>query len=235
MAQAKATAKAASFVSYCRVSTVRQGKSGLGLESQRAAILSHIGSAKIAGEFVEVESGKGGVDRPQLTAALAACKLRGATLVIAKLDRLSRNVAFIAALMDSGVDFVACDFPSANRLTLHIMAAVAENERAMISVRTIAALAIAKKRGVILGNPAMLRGEMAGTAKAARKARACNVAKSVIKAQEYAALIERARASGVTTLAGIASFLTADHIPTSRGGTIWQAEQVRRVLLKLAA
>ena len=129
------------FVSYYRVSTAQQGASGLGLEAQREAVSRHVAGAQgvIVAEFQEVESGKKN-DRPQIAAALAACRLRHATLVIAKLDRLARNVHFISSLMELGVDFVACDNPHATRLTIHILAAVAEHEREMISQRTIAAL-----------------------------------------------------------------------------------------------
>jgi DNA invertase Pin-like site-specific DNA recombinase len=144
------------FISYLRVSTDKQGERGYGLDAQRKAVSDYLngGSWQLLEEFVEVESGKRS-DRPQLAAALAACKKHRARLVIAKLDRLSRNVAFIATLMDGKVEFVCCDFPSANRLTLHILAAVAEHEREMISARTSAGLAAAKAKGVKLGNPAL--------------------------------------------------------------------------------
>ena len=141
------------FIAYYRVSTDRQGASGLGLEAQRAAVLRHIGTAQLGAEYTEVESGKKHTNRPQLLAALQECRRKKATLVIAKLDRLGRNVAFISALMDSGVDFVCCDNPHANRLMLHMLAAFAEHEREQISQRTKAALAAAKARGVKLGNP----------------------------------------------------------------------------------
>src|SRR6516162_418624 len=142
------------FVSYLRVSTVRQGKSGLGLEAQRKAVRDYLdgGNWQLVQEFVEVESGRHS-ERPQLAAALAACKKHKARLVIAKLDRLSRNLAFIATLMESGVEFIAADMPFANKLTIHILAAVAEHEREAISERTKAALAAAKARGTRLGNP----------------------------------------------------------------------------------
>ena len=121
-------------VAYYRVSTDHQGKSGLGLEAQREAVQSYLngGSWRLAAEVTEVESGKRN-DRPELDRALGLCRLYGATLVVAKLDRLARNVAFISKLMESGVDFVAVDFPQANRLTVHILAAVAEHEAEMIS------------------------------------------------------------------------------------------------------
>lgn len=150
------------YISYLRVSTDRQGRSGLGLEAQRQAITDYLngGHWELLKEFIEVESGKDS-DRPQLKASMVACKRTGATLLIAKLDRLSRNVAFIANLMDSGVEFVACDFPTANRLTIHILAAMAEHEREMISKRTKEALKAAKARGVVLGNPKNLDRESA--------------------------------------------------------------------------
>ena len=142
------------FIAYFRVSTDRQGKSGLGLDAQREAVLNYLngGSWSLAQEFVEVESGKHS-ERPQLAAALAACKKHRAKLVIAKLDRLSRNLAFVATLMDSGVEFVAVDNPHANKLTVHILAAVAQHEREMIAQRTREPLQAAKARGTRLGNP----------------------------------------------------------------------------------
>ena len=143
----------ADCIAYYRVSTDRQGASGLGLAAQRAAVARFIGTGQLIAEYTEIESGKKHVNRPQLLAALADCRKRRAVLLIARLDRLARNVAFIANLMESGVDFVAVDMPSANRLTIHILAAVAEHEREMISTRTKAALAEAKRRGTKLGNP----------------------------------------------------------------------------------
>jgi DNA invertase Pin-like site-specific DNA recombinase len=161
------------FVAYYRVSTDKQGRSGLGLEAQREAVRPYLngGNWTLADEVTEIESGKRN-DRPELDRALGLCRLYGATLVVAKLDRLARNVAFISKLMESGVEFVAVDFPQANRLT--ILAAVAEHEMAMISQRTKAALAAAKARGVQLGNPANLRNKIDGSARgnAAKAARA---------------------------------------------------------------
>src|SRR6266576_3348268 len=124
--------------------------SGLGLEAQRQAVQTHLNGVKPVSEFTEVESGRR-TDRPKLTEALAACRVHKATLVIAKLDRLARNVAFVSNLMDAGVEFEAVDFPTANRLTIHILAAVAEHEARMISERTRAALGAAKERGRSLG------------------------------------------------------------------------------------
>src|SRR5215471_8708438 len=142
------------FGAYFRVSTDRQGKSGLGLEAQRKSVLDYLDGGRwdLVGEFTEIESGKHN-DRPELEKVLAACKNQKAKLVIAKLDRLSRNLAFIATLMDSGLEFIAVDNPHANKLTIHILAAVDQHEREIISARTSAALKAAKARGKRLGNP----------------------------------------------------------------------------------
>ncbi len=152
------------YVTYYRVSTQRQGVSGLGLDAQRATVEQYLlGSAKtVVAEFVEVETGKGAnalEKRPQLRLALEACRKSGAVLLIAKLDRLARNVHFVSGLMESRVKFVACDMPEANDLTIHLMAAFAEYEAKRISERTKEALAAAKARGVVLGatGPANLR------------------------------------------------------------------------------
>src|SRR5260370_32291426 len=139
----------AKFISYYRVSTARQGRSGLGLEAQQhdAKQLIESSNGREIKSYTDVETGKI-ADRPQLREALVHARRSGATLVIAKLDRLSRNVAFLSALMDSGVPFICCDNPHAPRLTLHILAAIAEHEAKMISQRTKDALAAAKRRGV---------------------------------------------------------------------------------------
>ncbi len=140
------------FVSYLRVSTDKQGRSGLGIEAQREAVarFSNGGTWVQLAELVETESGKN-ADRPQLREAIAQCRQTGATLLIAKLDRLARNVAFISALMEQGVPFVACDMPTATPFMLHVYAAMAEEEARAISLRTKVALAAAKARGVKLG------------------------------------------------------------------------------------
>src|SRR5918994_831 len=153
------------YVSYLRVSTDRQGRSGLGLEAQRKAVEDFLngGRWQLLSEFVEVESGKR-EDRPKLAEALALCRLHGATLVIAKLDRLSRDAHFLLGLQKAGVRFVAADMPEANEMVVGIMAVVAQAERRMISERTKAALAAAKARGQRLGTPGNLRNEEVGRA-----------------------------------------------------------------------
>ncbi len=215
------------FVSYLRVSTERQGASGLGLEAQREAVAGYLngGSWTLIAEVVEVESGKRS-DRPKLAEAIRLCRLHGATLVVAKLDRLARNVAFVSALMESGVDFVAVDFPQANRLTIHIIAAVAEHEAAMISQRTKAALQAAKARGKKLGGN---RGSIIDDA-AREASQASRKAKARARAADLMPVIEEIRECGVTSLNGIADALTSKGIPTARGGTAWSAVQVSRVL-----
>jgi DNA invertase Pin-like site-specific DNA recombinase len=216
------TAHRGKFIAYYRVSTDKQGKSGLGLDAQRKAVLDFLngGSWELVQEFVEVESGKHS-DRQELTAALAACRKQKAKLVIAKLDRLSRNLAFVATLMESGVEFVAVDNPHANKLTIHILAAVAQHEREMISERTKAALAAAKARGTVLGNPrladAAKRGRIAGKANARR------FAANVLP------IIEEIERSGVTSHNAIAGKLNERNVATARGGK-WTHVQVAAVL-----
>jgi DNA invertase Pin-like site-specific DNA recombinase len=160
------------FVTYFRVSTQRQGQSGLGLEAQKETVASYLRGVdgEVISEFQEVETGKGAnalAKRPQLAAALALCKKTGARLLVPKLDRLARNVNFISGLMESKVRFVACDLPEANELTLHVMAAFAQHEAQRISERTRDALAAAKARGIQLGNPANLRSNVEQRQKAA--------------------------------------------------------------------
>lgn len=217
------------YICYYRVSTARQGKSGLGLDAQRHAVLSHLNGANPLSEFVEVESGRKN-DRPQLAAALSGCRLHRATLVIAKLDRLARNVAFVSNLMEAGVEFQAVDFPTANRLTIHILSAVAENEAKMISDRTRAALAAAKERGTVLGG---FRGR-AGTCADLAKARAVRAAKADSRAIDLAPTIEQLRSGGVHSLRSIANGLNACGISAPRGGS-WSAAQVQRVLHRMPA
>jgi DNA invertase Pin-like site-specific DNA recombinase len=219
------------FVSYLRVSTARQGVSGLGLEAQREAVASYLngGKWKLVREVVEVESGKRN-DRPAIAEALRLCRLHRATLIIAKLDRLARNVHFISSLMEAGVEFTAVDFPQANRLTVHILAAVAEHEAAMISARTKAALGAAKARGVVLGGR---RGSVDRMARIGRKGNAASArARSQAAAKRNADLlpvIEEIRVAGSDTPQQIAEALNERGITAARGGA-WSAVQVRRVL-----
>jgi DNA invertase Pin-like site-specific DNA recombinase len=170
------------------------------------------GNWTLLSEFTEVESGKR-VDRPKLAAALAACRIHGAKLVIAKLDRLARNVAFISVLMESGVEFEAVDFPQANRLTIHILAAVAEHEAKAISERTKAALAAAKARGTKLGG---FRGR-AGTAADCAVARRTRSAKAAARAADLAPTVADIRAAGAASLRAIAAGLNEQRIPAPRG------------------
>jgi DNA invertase Pin-like site-specific DNA recombinase len=211
------------FVSYLRVSTDRQGRSGLGLEAQREAVTGYLngGRWELIAEFVEHETGKGSnalAKRPQLRAALALAKKQRATLVIAKLDRLSRNMAFTATLMDAGVDFVAVDNPHASRLTLHILAAVAEHEREMIAERTKAALAASKARGTVLGAHGKVLAEQ-------RKAEAVD---------RLAPVTDRLRALKAEglTMRAIAQRLNAEGVVSPAGGT-WQSGNVHRALARL--
>jgi DNA invertase Pin-like site-specific DNA recombinase len=210
------------YVAYYRVSTQKQGTSGLGLDAQRQAVASYIAPGPPAAEYTEVESGKRHTNRPQLQAALADCKRRRATLVIAKLDRLARNVHFISGLLEAGVDFIATDMPQANRLTIHIMAAMAEHEREMISSRTKAALQQAKLRGVVLGNPNLHIARIAAAA-----ALRTHAAPAVVS------LMRDAKATGCT-LREIAAKLNGLGLLTSRG-SLWHPATVRTELGRIAA
>lgn len=210
------------FIAYIRVSTDRQAASGLGLEAQRSAIEQYAvqQGREIAAVYVEAESGKLR-DRPQLNAALAHCRKAKATLLIAKLDRLARNVAFVSSLMEAGVEFIAVDAPFANRLMIHVLSAVAEFEREQISERTKAALAAAKARGVKLGaNGAVLAAQ--------RREEADRFAESI---RPY---VENARSSGCTSLRDYAAHLTQQGAPTPTGGN-WHASSIRNLLGRLDA
>lgn len=217
----------ADFVAYYRVSTQRQGATGLGLGAQRTAVQAFVRGVRgqIVGQLEEIESGSSNT-RPKLNEAIQLAKTKRATLVIAKLDRLSRNVHFISQLMESGVEFVAADLPHANRLTIHIIAAVAEYEREMIGKRTKAALLSAKARGVRLGNPNSASQALA----AGRAARA--------KADAFARVLEprimSLRTTGITSLVGIAAALNTLGVKTQQGRS-WTPTGVSNILRRLAS
>jgi DNA invertase Pin-like site-specific DNA recombinase len=213
------------YISYYRVSTQKQGKSGLGLDAQREAVCRFVAiSDSICEEYVEIESGRNS-DRPQLKAAIERCRLTGATLLIAKVDRLSRRVSFLATLMDGDVPFVAADNPHATRFTLHILAAVAEHEAEAISARTKAALAAAKARGKKLGG---WRGRHLSAAERARGT-AIRVRKAKARAMQIVPVLNELRAAGQVTLRDLADGLNGRGIRAARGGR-WAASQVRCVL-----
>ncbi len=214
------------YIAYYRVSTAAQGRSGLGLEAQQAAVTAYLQGRDhdLAGQFIEVESGRNS-ERPRLGEALALARKLKATLVIAKLDRLARSVSFIANLMDAGVEFVACDMPAANRLTLHIMAAVGEAEARMISERTVAALAAAKARGVRLGNPTNLP-----------DAQAAGHETLVKQADEHAAkvvgTIKEIVRAGTVSVHKIADKMNERGVPTRRGGA-WSGTSVSNMIKRV--
>lgn len=225
------------FVSYLRVSTDRQGASGLGLDAQREAVRTYLngGDWHIIAEFVEVESGRKS-DRPVLAQALAAARLHRVPLVVAKVDRLTRSLAFLTRLIEAGVDVRFCDLPKiegpAGRFMLQQMASVAELEAGMISKRTKDALASAKRNGRALGG---LRQGQALTDDMRAAGRAARSEKAKGRAADLAPVIDELRKAGVTSLSGIAKALTDRKIPTARGGEIWAEVQVARVLAKIAA
>jgi DNA invertase Pin-like site-specific DNA recombinase len=210
------------YVSYLRVSTDKQGVTGLGIAAQRKAVEDFLngGAWTLAEEFVEEESGRNS-DRPELAKAIALCKKLKARLVIARLDRLARNVAFVSNLMERKIDFVACDMPNATPFMLHIYAAVAEEEARAISKRTKAAMAAAKARGKKMGGPKIHEARIMGNA-ANRKA-----------ADRFAAnikpIVAEIRSSGATSLRKIAAALQARGVPTARNGQ-WSAMQVSAIM-----
>lgn len=206
------------YIAYYRVSTTRQGESGLGLEAQQKAVAAYLngGNWQIIEEYTEIESGKRN-NRPTLAAAIVACKKHKATLIIAKLDRLARNVHFISGLMEAGIEFVAVDNPNANKLMLHMLAAFAEHEREMISKRTKEALAAAKERGVKLGRH--------GAEVLSKRNREASLAYYA----EIAPKIRELQASGHHTTRALCDALNASAIPTMRGIGKWHIPQVHKV------
>jgi Resolvase, N terminal domain len=235
----------ARFVSYIRVST---GKQAIGPEAQREAVSRHVAAAGglLVAEFCEVETGTNKRRRPEMAAALAACRLRRATLIIAKLDRLARNVYFVSGLMESGVNFVACDNPHATPLTIHILAAVAEDEAKRIAQRTRDALAIIRRtiategswvsrrsgnRITRLGNPRL----QPGSARLAHFARQARTKLADAYAADVIEYIDAARKAGCATNGELARALTARGIETPGGGREWSRAQVARVLARVSA
>jgi DNA invertase Pin-like site-specific DNA recombinase len=225
---------APTFISYLRVSTDQQGRSGLGLEAQRAAVAAYVAGAHgtVIAEYEEVESGSRD-DRPQLALALAACRARHGVLVIAKLDRLARNAAFLLAIVDGAGagGIVFCDLPevpagAVGKFFITLMAAVAELERGLISQRTKAALAAAKARGVKLGGPNMGRGFNTAMSRAGHQAQAARAARHAADVLPY---IAAARQAGAVTGAQIAAALTARGVRPPTGGESWHPNQVRRI------
>ncbi|OXE37427.1 MAG: resolvase [Phenylobacterium zucineum] len=224
----------ASFVAYFRVSTERQGRSGLGLEAQRESVARQVASlgGQVVAEFTEIESGKRN-DRPELAKALAAARSRGAVLIIAKLDRLARNARFLLSVVEgvgeAGLMF--CDLPQlpagpVGKFMVTMLAAVAELEAGMISQRTKAALEAVKARGVKLGNPNL----RPGTPQAAKRAAKARTAQAKAKAADVLPYVKAARKAGASSLSQIAQALEARGIRTPRGGTSWAPAQVARIL-----
>ena len=218
------------FVSYYRVSTQQQGRSGLGLEAQKKAVMDYLngGNWELIEEYIEIESGKNN-DRPKLNEALERCRLTGSTLVIAKLDRLSRDAHFLLGLQKSEVDFVCCDMPDANKMTIQIMAVMAQHEREAISKRTKEALAAAKARGVKLGNPNGADNFSDDSYKLGVKAIKSN---ADIRAEGLRVTMQGIMEAGTTSFSGIAKELNAQKIKTARGGK-WHPSSVKRLLERL--
>jgi DNA invertase Pin-like site-specific DNA recombinase len=216
------------FVAYYRVSTAKQGRSGLGLQAQRKGVEDYLngGSWTLAAEFTEIESGKRDTNRPKLAEAMKLCRMTGATLVIAKIDRLSRDAHFLIGLQKAGVDFVAADMPNANRLTVGIMALLAQEEREMISRRTREALAAAKARGTKLGGwrGGPIQDTKAATAGLQRKAEAF--------AAEVGPMVVELRGQGLS-LQRIADTMTERGMFTPRR-TKWTATAVLNLLRRVA-
>lgn len=214
------------FVAYYRVSTAKQGQSGLGLEAQRQTVLKSVGDGELLEEFTEVESGKLN-SRPQLQAALKHARLTKSTLIVAKLDRLSRNAAFLNELFDADVPIRCADMPFADRFTVGILAQVAQWERERISDRTKAALSVAKARGRTLGGKRP--NQRCVNAAGRQKARATRQAASAQRKIDVMPYVDAARSAGHTSLRSIAGYLNGRRIAAPRGGH-WHAAQVARLL-----
>lgn len=231
------------FIAYYRVSTERQGRSGLGLDAQRAAVALYLngGNWRIVAEFTEIESGRRS-DRPELDKALAAARLHRCPLVVSKVDRLTRSVAFLSRLLEAGVDVRFADLPqiegATGRFLLQQMVAVAELEAGMISTRTKAALAAAKARGKALGGTRIRKSD-GKPAVISRKAQeigaAANRKRATDRATDLAPTLAQIRKAGATTLRDIAAGLDAAGIPTPRGHGEWSPVQVKRTLDALKA
>lgn len=218
------------YLIYLRVSTSSQGRGGLGISAQRDAVERFIAgrSGNIVSEFVEVESGKRN-DRPELEKAIRRCRLTGSTLVVAKLDRLSRNVAFLMTLRDAGVNFVAADMPEANTMTVGVMAVVAQHEAEAISARTKAALMAAKARGTVLGG---FRRNAPDISLHTKRANQAVSAKALRDAEDRRDLVEALLAEGLS-LTGVAERLNNARVRTPRDGS-WTSTTVSRMLHRLA-
>jgi len=215
------------FIAYYRVSTAQQGRSGLGIDAQHQAVAAYLEAheGQLAAEFEEVETGKGAnalIKRPQLAAALAMCKKQKATLIIAKLDRLARNVHFVSGLLETGIEFVAADMPNANKTMIHMHAVMSEWERDQISERTKAALAAAKARGVTLGKtgPANLKPHLEARREAANAF-----------AERLSGVIGGFQVAGLTHRAMVDQ-LNALGITTAKGGA-WSLIQLQRLIQRL--
>jgi DNA invertase Pin-like site-specific DNA recombinase len=220
------------FVALYRVSTGRQQRSGLGLEAQRESVQSFLngGDWQLVAQFIETVSGKHTDDeRPVLAAAIAACRVHHAKLIVSRLDRLGRDAAWLLGLEKRGIDFTVASSPHVNRLTIGILALVAEDERRTISLRTKQALSARRQRGLPLGNPRNLSRQEVGRINGAR----ANQDKAHARAHDLRSIVDEVRAGGATTLRSIAAALTQRNIPTPRAGISWSAAQVQRLLTRI--
>jgi DNA invertase Pin-like site-specific DNA recombinase len=242
-ATSTASVKAPRYVAYLRVSTVKQGASGLGIEAQRQAVSAYVRGAGegavVLAEYVETESGKRN-DRPKLAEAMEHCRLAGARLLIAKLDRLSRNAAFLISLRDTGIDFVAADMPQADRFTVGILALVAERERDMISERTRSALQAAKARVAQTGQKVHPGVKRLGNPNGAEHLKGLGNAAAIEgkrqaaaeRAEPFRRAVAALKAEGVTTAQGIARAFNERGFAAPRGGR-WNATGVQRLIARL--